>query len=169
MLMALLLAGIISFDGSFFTSNQFLFFLLCFCIIAIVFLALLFILAHSTGRQRIEPTEYGLTTRYAGKTATVIWSEVRLFAFYYTFGIQKSGAAITYELSSARDIVRWTWIQRKTRFMVQESIAPQDEYNSQMQGFLALVQARTGLPLYDLRQQRVSLPEDGSDHPLANS
>jgi len=169
LLMALLLAGTSSFEGPFFTSNRLLFFLVCFCIIAIVFLALLVILLRSTSRQQIEPTEYGLITRFTGKNATVMWSEARLFALYETFGQQKSGASITYELSSAREIVRWTWVQRKTHFMGQVPIAPQDEYNSQMQGFLALVQARTGLPLYDLRQQRVSLSEGGPNHPLTNS
>jgi len=172
LLMALLLAGIISSEASllftFFTVTPH-FFLVCFCISSIVLLALIFaLLPYSVNRQNIEPTEHGLTTRYAGKTATVRWSEARLFAFYDTLGVQKSGASITYELSSARNIVRWTWVQRKTRFMGQEPIATQDEYNHQMQGLLALVQARTGLPLYDLRQQRVSLPEDSLGHPLAN-
>jgi hypothetical protein len=121
--------------------------------LAMVFLcALGFVTVFSrAGRQQVEVTETGITTWYARKVATVEWEEARLFAMYNTFGAQKSGAAITYELSSARDIVRWTWVRRKTFFVSQEPTLPLDEYNRQMQELRALVEARTGLALYDLR------------------
>lgn len=156
-LAALLLAGLISFEASLLFTFSIVtphFFLVCFCISVIALLVLLFmLLPYSVNRQNIKPTEYGLTTRYGGKTTTVAWSEARLFAFYGTFGVRKSGASIPYELSSANAIVRWTWVQGRTRFISLEPVDPQDEYNHQMQGLLALVQQRTGLKLYDLRQR----------------
>ncbi|BCL81297.1 hypothetical protein ccbrp13_37620 [Ktedonobacteria bacterium brp13] len=77
---------------------------------------------------------------------------------YHTFGARKSGAAMTYELSSATDIVRWTWVRRKTYFVNQEPMVPLDEHNRQMQELLALVEAKTGLALYYLRHEKVHRP-----------
>jgi hypothetical protein len=96
-------------------------------------------------------TEGGLISN-AGIKVIMPWYEARLFAMYGTFGAQKSGAAITYELSSARDIVRWTWFLRKTYWVDIEPMMSHDEYNRQMQALLSLVTAKTGLPLYDLRE-----------------
>ena len=152
-LMALFFAGAFTFfnNGSLlFTSNRLLFFLVSFSILVVLILAFLFVVLF-LGRQQVEVTEHGLTARYAGRTSTVMWEEARLFALYGTFGAQKSGAAITYELSSARDIVRWTWVQRKTYFSGLKPTLPLDEYNRQMQVLLSLVEAKTGLALYDLR------------------
>ena len=152
-LMALLFAGVISLSNTgplFLTSHRLLLFLVIFSILAVNGLVFLFVIVFSgLGRQQIEVTEHGLCTRYPGRT--VMWEEARLFALYSTFGAQKSGAAITYELSSARDIVRWTWVQRKTYFLGLKPTLPLDEYNRQMQALLSLIAARTGLPLYDLR------------------
>jgi len=71
---------------------------------------------------------------------------------YGTYGRQKSGASITYELSSARNIVRWTWFLRKTSWVDLGPTISHDEYNRQMQALLSLVAAKTGLQLYDLRE-----------------
>ncbi len=103
-------------------------------------------------RPQIKVTEGGLAVREGMQTTTVMWHEVRLFAMYGTFGRQKSGASITYELSSVRAIVRWTWFLRKTYWVDLEPTVPHDEYNRQMQALLSLVAAKTGLPLYDLRE-----------------
>lgn len=154
-LMALLFAGAFTFftSGSLlFTSHRLLFFLVIFSILVVLMLALLFVILFSgLSRQQIEVTEHGLTARYAGRTGRVMWEEARLFALYGALGAQKSGAAITYELSSARDIVRWTWVQRKTYFSGLKPTLPLDEYNRQMQALLSLVEAKTGLALFDLR------------------
>src|SRR5260370_31431892 len=65
-------------------------------------------------RPQIKWTEGGLAVREGMQTTTVMWHEVRLFGMYGTFGRQKSWASITYERSSVRAIVRWTWSLRKT-------------------------------------------------------
>jgi hypothetical protein len=82
----------------------------------------------------------------------------RLFAMYPTFGARKSGFAVTYEVSGARDIVRWTWLRHKSYRLGLEPVIPFDEYNREMQDLFSLVAARTGLPLYDLSRHPKYLP-----------
>jgi hypothetical protein len=155
LLMALLFAGWLTWVFSYRTllvPNHLLFFLVVFSIVAVIILVLLFgILLSPVGRPRITVTEGGLISNY-GRKVIMPWYEARLFAMYGAYGKQKSGAAITYELSSARDIVRWTWVLRRTLSPGLEPVIPQDEYNRQMQALLSFVVARTGLPLYDLRE-----------------
>jgi hypothetical protein len=74
-----------------------------------------------------------------------------LFAMYATFGARESGAAMTFELSSATAIVRWTWVWRKSYLIGLWPAIAHDEYNLQMQALLSLVEAKTGLALYDSR------------------
>jgi hypothetical protein len=135
-----------------FTSHRLLFFLVSFLIL-VVFILVPFIAISLTPiwRQQIEVTESGLTARYAGRVSRIAWDEARLFAIYGTFGAQKSGAAITYELSSAGAIVRWTWVKGKSYVMGLEPTVPFDEHYLQMQALQVLVAAKTGLALYDLR------------------
>jgi len=155
LLMAMVFAGWLTWAFSYqlpLVSNHLLFFLVVFSIITVFMLAGLFaLLLSSLGRLQITVTESGLIFNQ-GMKVTMGWYEARLFALYGTFGKQKSGASITYELSSARDIVRWTWVLRRTWSPGLEPTIPQDEYNRQMQALLSLVVARTGLPLYDLRE-----------------
>ena len=155
LLFSLLFAGAATFlnnDYLLFTPNRLLFFLVVFAIFAALFLALLFaIFLSRIGRQQVEVTESGLTARFGGRTATVMWGEARLFAMYATFGARESGAAMTFELSSATDIVRWTWVWRKSYLLGLWPAIAHDEYNLQMQALLSLVEAKTGLALYDLR------------------
>jgi hypothetical protein len=79
------------------------------------------------------------------------WEEARLLIMYDDYKAQKSGAAITYELSSATDIVRWTWVRRKTYAVGLQPTVPFAEHSRQMQELLALVEEKTGLALYYLR------------------
>lgn len=155
LLFSLLFAGAATFLNNgylLFTPNRLLFFLVIFIIFAAFLLALLFALFLSRiGRQQVEVTESGLTARFGGRTATVMWGEARLFATYATFGARESGAAMTFELSSATDIVRWTWVWRKSYLLGLWPAIAHDEYNWQMQALLSLVEAKTGLALYDLR------------------
>lgn len=143
------IAGIYSWIGPwFFTSNALLFFLVVFFLsAALLFVLVFFLLFSRAGRQQVEVTENGITAWYGGKVATVRWEEARLLAMYNAFGAQKNEAAITYELSSARDIARWTWIRHKTLFIGREPTVSLDEHNRQMQELLTVVQAKTGLPL----------------------
>lgn len=155
LLVSLLLAGAFTFLDNgylFFTSNRLLFFLVNFIICTAFLLALLFaVFLSRIGRQQVEVTESGLTARFGGRTATVMWGEARLFAMYATFGARESGAAMTFELSSATAIVRWTWVWRKSYLIGLWPTIAHGEYNLQMQALLSLVEAKTGLALYDLR------------------
>ena len=100
--------------------------------------------------QQLDVAEDGLTSHSMGQASSLRWNEARLFARYGTFGAQKSGAALTYELSSAGEIVRWTWVRHKTYPVGLEPTILPDEYNGQMEALLSLVAAKTGLALYDL-------------------
>jgi len=152
LLMALYFTGalIIYNDLSLFSSNPFLVFFVLFLLFALIPLAVVF--AQRSSGQEITVTEGGVTVHDNHQTHTVLWQEARLFAMYNTLGAQKSGAAVTYELSSARDIVRWTWVLRKTYWVGLEPTISHDEYNWQMRALLSLVAAKTGLLLYDLRK-----------------
>lgn len=120
----------------------------------VIVLLALFLSPVGLGRQKVEVTEQGLKARYGGKKSTVRWEEARLFAMYNTWGMQKDGSSITYELSSATDIARWAWVLRpKPLRMGMVSTVSFEEYTRQMQALHALIVARTGLPLFDLRAE----------------
>ncbi len=161
LLMAMLFAGWLTWVVSYqllLVPDHLLTFLVVFSIVAVIMLAGLFGLFLSPlGRPQITVTEGGLISN-TGMKIIMPWYEARLFAMYGTFGKQKSGAAITYELSSARWLVRWTWLLRRTLSPGLEPVIPHDEYNRQMQALLSFIVARTGLPLYDLRED---LPRGG--------
>ncbi len=147
-------------DGFLFISPDHLHtFLVFFAIVGgsmVIVLLLLFLSPIGLGRQIVEATEQGFRVRYGGKRTAMRWEEVRLFALYSTFGTQKTGASLTYELSSATDIARWTRLLRPNFLHVQMvPTVPFDEYTRQMQALCALIVARTGLPLYDLRREPV--------------
>jgi hypothetical protein len=144
-------------DGFLFISpDRFHNFLVLFAItFALMVILPLAIFLSPLGQQKIEVTERGLRVRYGGQKGIVSWQEARLFAMYDTFGAQKS-SSITFELSSGRDIARWIWIRRHKRFhMNMVPTVPFDEYQWQMQSLNALIVARTGLPLADLRTEPV--------------
>src|SRR6266571_1160703 len=155
LVMALLFAGWLTWVFSYqllLVPNHLLIFLVVFSIVAVFMLTGLFaIFLSPLGRPQITVTEGGLILNH-GTKVIMPWYEARLFAMYGTFGKQKSGASITFELSSARAILRWTWVLRWTLSPGMEPVIPYDEYNRQMQALLSFVVARTGLPLYDLRE-----------------
>ncbi|MHB8598683.1 MAG: hypothetical protein ACYDER_17940 [Ktedonobacteraceae bacterium] len=147
-------------DGFLFISpDRFHNFLVLFSIFGgsmVIVLLALFLSPVGLGRQKVEVTEQGLRVRYGGKRSVMRWEEVRLFAMYNTYSMQKNGSTITYELSSATDIARWAWVLRPNSLHIQMvPTGPFEEYTRQMQALCALIVARTGLPLYDLRQEPV--------------
>lgn len=155
---ALLIGGVFAwlFDGFLFISpDRFHNFLVLFAITAtFMVIALLAIFLSPLGRQKVEVTGQGLSARHGGQKGAVRWEEARLFAMYNTWGAQKSGSSITYELSSATEIARWNWVQRPKLFrMSMVPTVPFDDYHGQMQALNGLIVARTGLPLYDLRAE----------------
>jgi hypothetical protein len=99
------------------------------------------------GERQIEGTDDQLTVRVASLEETVPWEEARLFAI-----TRGRHATLSYELASSQASVPWVWVRRGTfSARLFEPTIPQYEYDRQMEALLALVAAKTGLPLYDLR------------------
>jgi hypothetical protein len=114
---------------------------------------LMFAIMYSKVRQQITVTEHGLLKLGLRKARTITWNEARLFAMGSIFGAKKYPYPLLYELSSANEIIRWTWMRPNTwrvMFFAKPTVS-QEEYNRQMQALLSLIAAKTGLPLYDLR------------------
>lgn len=109
---------------------------------------IIFVVLFLSRRREIEVNGRGMTLRTFAGVQSVSWNEAQLFAIYSG---KKNTPATMYELSSARDIVRWTWLRKYTSYSTEEPAIPMDEYNRQMQALLSLIAGRTGLPLYDLR------------------
>ena len=76
------------------------------------------------------------------------WSEARLFAIREG----KHGASqVRYELSCPLKVVTFSRIVRPRWWALYRPAQPFGEYNAQMDALLALISARTGLLLYDVR------------------
>jgi hypothetical protein len=123
---------------------------------AMVFLALIL----SRTDQRIELTELGMTIRQGGRAHSVAWDEARLFAIVGVYGLKKSLSPSVYQLASAKDILKWTYQRRRSPerngllyrpILAIKPITSYEEYERQMQALPALVVAKMGLQLYDLR------------------
>lgn len=85
----------------------------------------------------------------------LLWHEARLFACYRNPGPWNKGSVLTYELSSARQVVTWTWVQRQEPLrVIEEPILPFEEHQEQMRALCSLITAKTGLPLYDLSSEQ---------------
>lgn len=109
--------------------------------------------------QSIEVTAQGLIVRHPKydwfKTASgpfwkwvIPWSDIRLFAIREG----KPGASkVRYEVSSPFKVVTFSRIVRPRWWSLYRPAQPFGEYNAQMDALLALISARTGLLLYDVR------------------
>ncbi len=115
-------------------------------LVSMVFLALIL----SRTDQRIELTEQGMTIRQGGRAHSVAWEEARLFA-------------IEGRLASAKDMLKWTYQRRRSSqrsgllyrpILAIKPTTSYEEYERQMEALPALVVAKTGLALYDLRDDR---------------
>ncbi len=115
-------------------------------------LTMALMLAISTGvllsmYHWIEADEEGLTVRNLFWSKHILWREARLFAV--DAALKEKEDLDSYELSSATTILRWPWKRRASRFTrLSCSFA---EYEWQMRALHSVIVARTGLPLYDLR------------------
>jgi hypothetical protein len=122
-------------------------------------------LVFATSRQVLEVTEVGLrlrASRASGFRGMVRWNEAHLFAVYHAPGVRRSGAVLTYELSSASSIVRWTRILRLNSFgLHMDPGMPLAEHNQAMKALCQLIAAQTGLPLYDLRKEHTLEAKEG--------
>jgi uncharacterized membrane protein len=131
-------------------------------LVMLVFMIFL-VLVLSRTDQRIKLTEQGMTIRQGGRAHTVAWEEARLFAIEGVYGLKKSLSPSMYQLASAKDMLKWTYQRRRSPqrsgllyrpILAIKPTTSYEEYERQMEALPALVVAKTGLQLYDLRDDR---------------
>lgn len=131
-----------------------------FVFLVLLLFGLSFGMLYAREREQLTVTEYGLMKiGLWGKVQSMSWQEARLYAISGVYGLKKTGRLAAripsqYELSSAHDIIRWgplpdTNIQA---FVSGETASPLPVQGNYSQALLSLIAARTGLPLYDLRE-----------------
>ncbi|HEU5198939.1 MAG TPA: hypothetical protein VFU32_04840 [Ktedonobacterales bacterium] len=103
----------------------------------------------------IEVDEDGLTVRNIFWSKRILWHEARLFAV--DAALKEKEDLDSYELSSTTAILRWPWKRKASRFT--KLSCSFVEYEWQMKALHSVIAARTGLPLYDLRDGVASGPQ----------
>lgn len=109
--------------------------------------SIVFFFAGRRLRQYIEVSETGIKGLFLGHESDLRWDEIKLFALWGG----KSKAMHAYEVAGERGMVRWTVPVKNRWFCSIVSTLPFEEYYPQMQDVLALISAKTDLPLRDLR------------------
>ncbi len=170
-MITIIVGGVIGFLAGFtsiFSPSNVLSFVLRGLAILVLVLVMLFamvflVLVLARKDQRIELTEQGMTIRQGGRAHSVAWDEARLFAIVGVYGLKKSLSPSVYQLASAKDMLKWTYQRRRTPqrsgllyrpILAIKPTTSYEEYERQMQALPTLVVAKTGLPLYDLRDDR---------------
>ena len=130
-------------------------------------LTLALTLAISTGvllsmYHWIEAYEEGLTVRNIFWSKSILWHEACLFAVDAALKAKKLPNC--YELSSTKTILRWPW-KRKASPWTKLSCSFA-EYEWQMKALHSIIAARTGLPLYDLREGMAAIVPQAAPSPL---
>jgi len=126
-----------------------------FLVLMLLYCGILFGVMYFKARQHLTVTETGLIMLGFRKVHSVSWQEAKLFAIDGIFGARRYPHPSIFELSSANAIVRWSWLRRSNLrvLFIAQPILSEEDYNRQMQSLLSLIAARTGLPLYDLRDK----------------
>lgn len=105
------------------------------------------------GKQEIIIQAPGITTYYYGDTTTVLWNDAQCFALC---GLKVKGMQ-SYELIGKNSVVRWG-VPKNLRFYYPLQPAEYyEDYSRKMQALPQLIMAKTGLPLYDLREGKLTL------------
>jgi hypothetical protein len=124
-------------------------------IFAVYFLAVY----YARTRKQITLTEHGITLAgISPKIRSIPWSEVRLFAIS-PVGTSFSGKEqslpppVIFEVASEHEMIQWHWLRGRGAFLLANPLVPLAEYEQQMNGILAVIKVKTGLPLYDLRKE----------------
>lgn len=126
-------------------------------IVTLVLCGVFFGRIYYKARQQLTVTETGLIKPGFRKVQSISWKEARLFAINGIYGAKKYQHPSVYELSSANEVIRWTWMRpnsARVLFFAKPTV-PKEEYDRQMQALLSLIAGRTRLPLYDLRESKV--------------
>lgn len=121
----------------------------------VVLFGIILAVIYARVRQQLTVTETGLIMPGFGQVHSVSWREARLFAIDGVPGAKRYPHPALFELSSANDVVRWSWLRHSNSKLIYfaRPMLPQEEYDRQMRALLSLIAARTGLPLYDLRDK----------------
>ena len=119
------------------------------------FVVALFVQRAEVNGSWVTVSDEGLSQHVAGISSdlyAIKWSEARVFAIAY--GRKKRPGQVVYTLAAAspRQRVSWPRLCPPPRwYTTREPTVPFAEYNQQMLALLSLIEARTGLPLRDLR------------------
>ncbi len=107
-------------------------------------------------RQQITVTQDGILMFGFRKIHAIRWDEARLLAIIGLYGAKKYNNPFFFELSNANEVIRWNWIRKNTRKLIffAKPTIPQADYDRQLQALNSLIAAKTGLPLYDLRERK---------------
>jgi hypothetical protein len=128
-----------------------------FPVIPLIFaLSPVILLVRSSWSQRIEVTPEGVAVRDGWSsnrqqvhTQVILWHEARLFALR---GGKPGASTIRYELSGPTTVVTFRRILQPHFWSRFQPAQPFGDYQAQMDALLALISARTGLALHDVRQ-----------------
>ncbi|HEV2460297.1 MAG TPA: hypothetical protein VGS80_18215 [Ktedonobacterales bacterium] len=118
-------------------------------VLIVIFAGLLVVfglLAPAFPGSRLTVMSYGLKVHWHGE---VVWRDARLFAV--RGGGNPSTPATRYELATERGTVEWRRLRRIRWFSLEQPELSFEEYDREMDTLLAVIAAKTGLPLYDLR------------------
>ncbi len=125
-------------------------------IVAVLFASVGFskLLWNRLMKQEIIVQGPGITTHYYGKSTTVLWNDIQCFDVWGG----KTKRFLSFEIIGKDSVVRW--IVPKSRFRAIypfRPTIPYDEYCKKMEALEQLVVAKTGQPLYDLRDKKMYL------------
>jgi hypothetical protein len=102
-------------------------------------------------RQEITIDEQGIITKYFGKTTAVRWSEARCFDLWGG----KTRRMLPFEIIGEHGVVRWQIPDRYQFFYPFTPTIPQEEFRQTFAAMQQVITAKTGLPLYDLRDKKL--------------
>ncbi|MFL5705720.1 MAG: hypothetical protein ACJ8AG_23250 [Ktedonobacteraceae bacterium] len=123
-------------------------------ILIVFFLLLIFFykfLFERVFKQEITIDEQGLTTKYYGRTTSLRWSEARCFDIWGG----KTQRMIPMELLGENNVVRWQFPNRYRFFYPFTPTLPYEAYRKKVDVMQQVIMAKTGLPLYDLRDKKM--------------
>lgn len=108
--------------------------------------------------QEVIVDDYGIGSSMFGKKTYIPWPEVQSFAMW---GNAKRFATIAFEVTGYNgSVVRWTQLGPKGTFITSISaLKPEtsfDEYRDRIVRLQQVVVARSGKPLYDLRDEKIT-------------
>lgn len=114
------------------------------------------LLLRSLFEQEITLDEQGVTTKFYRKTIQIPWNEVQSFAMW---GNAKHFSTIQFEITSNHDVARWFQIGAPRKVLTWLTMLkpnmPYEEYRTKMAAIQQVIVARTGKPLYDLRDEKI--------------